>query len=691
MKKLALGLNLLLLLLFSVQGCKRNPPVAKNVKTNASPAQEETLKPAFDQLQRATEAAQYRDALQLFNAQLSQESDQKITPLNSDDKESLRKLYGLNAEEWAEVDAGLFRPLDAYHLQNSYLFRDAGRLLDMPKAAPLEQARLCFDWTMRRVQLHEQADEGLPAAFVLRRGFGSGLDRALVFLAVLRQFQIEGCLLAIPDDITRAVLVGVLVPAKDGGDAAKSLVLFDPRLAQPVAGPDGKGMATLGEVRARPELLKVSGLSVDQVTKLEVYQAVPIEALSARMRYLQDLLAFQDKVILYQNALALDRELTRVAGRPTLVWNSPPLPKGPAPTRTLRQFLSRDDGGIDTSGRYLRFQRQQIPGSVLGLHFQEMQLEVPEQALVQLSSFTVQLFNLFAVQPREFFLHGQFDAAFKRLDRIRTVLETEEAATPLEKAAFQKQIADWRKHVRQAYISLLVHKEPGGQAKVTALWNEDQYLLNVLQVDSEIPLESYSKKTLSLIILNACREPLGRQVSYLAASCLHEKAAQLQANLDFLASAGKNVAIVKENADFAWRDARGAWTKYLDRYALFPQNIPKRLKEIALRWNPGNVDNAVSLWEQLMLDMHATFEARLLLAETQVYLKSSDSGLQELLEELDAYQNSELPKTLAKYVENAKANGQVAKSLELLNRDWQPQGNIYWLRESLRLKAHPKQ
>ncbi len=690
MKKFALGLSLFLALVFFVQGCKRNPPVVKNVKTNASTAKEETLKPAFDQLQRATEAAQYRDALQLFNAQLSQESDQKITPLSPDDKESLRKLYGLDPEEWAEVDAGLFRPLDSFHLQNSFLFRDAGRVLDVPKAAPLEQVRLCFAWAMRRVQLHEQADENLPAAFVLRRGFGSGLNRALVFLAILRQFQIEGCLLASPDDVNQTVLVGVLIPAKDGTDAAESLVLFDPRLGQPVAGPDGKGIATLGEVRARPELLKASGLFADQVTKLEVYQAVPIEALSARMRYLQDLLTFQDKVILYQDALALDRELTKIAGRPALVWNSPPLPKGPAPTRALRQFLSRDDGGIDTSERYLRFQRQQIPGSVLGLHFQELQLDVPEQALVQLSSFTVQLFNLFAVQPRDFFLHGQFDAAFKRLDRIRTVLETEEAATPLEKAEFQKQIADWRERVRQAYISLLVHKEPGGQAKVNALWNEDQYLLNVLQVESEIPLESFSKKTLSLILLNACREPLGRRVSYLAASCLHEKAAQLQANLDFLTSTGKDVAIVRENTDFAWRNARGAWTKYLDRYALFPPNVPKRLKEIALRWNPGNVDNAVSLWEQLVLDMHATFEARLLLAETQRYLNSSDSGLKELLEDLDAFQNSELPKTLAKYVENAKANGQVAKSLELLNRDWQPRGNIYWLRESARLKAQSK-
>jgi hypothetical protein len=686
MKKFALGLSLVLSLLFLVQGCKRNPHVAKNVKTEAS-SKEETLKPAFDQLHRATEAAQYRDALQLFNAQLSQGSDQKITPPSTDDKESLRKLYGLDAEEWAEVDAGLFRPLDAFHLQNSFLFRDAGRLLDIPKATPLEQVQLCFAWAMRRVQLHEQANEGLPAAFVLRRGFGSGLDRALVFLAVLRQFQFEGCLLTIPDDSTQVVLVGVLIPAKDGADAAKSLVLFDPRLGQPVAGPDGKGTATLGEARARPELLKASGLSADQVTKLEVYQAIPIEALSARMRYLQGLLAFQDKVILYQDALALDRELTKVAGRPALVWNSPPLPKSPATTRALRQFLSKDDGGIDTSGRHLRFQRQQIPGAVLGLHLQEMRLDIPEQALVQLSSFTVQLFNLVAVQPREFFLHGQFDAAFKRLDRIRNVLETEEAANPLEKAEFQRQIAEWRERVRQAYISLLVHKEQNGQAKVSALWNEDQYLLNVLQVDSEIPLESYSKKTLSLIILNTCREPLGRQVSYLAASCLHEKAAQLQANLDFLTSTGKDVAIVKENADFAWRNARRAWGSYLDHYALFAPIVPMRLKEIAQRWNPANVENAVSLWEQLFLDMHATFEARLRLAETQVYLKSSDSGLKELLEDLDAFQNSDLPKTLAKYVEAAKAPGQVAKSLELLNRDWQPQGNIHWLRESVRLKA----
>jgi hypothetical protein len=464
--------------------------------------------------------------------------------------------------------------------------------------------------------------------------------------------------------------------------------LFDPRLGQPIAGPNRKGITTLGDVRAHPELLKNSGVSAELVAKLEVYQVGPLETLSPRMRYLQDLLAFQDKVIVYQDALGLNRELTKAAGRAPHVWNSPPLPKGPSPTRALRLFLSKDEGGIDNQRRHLRFQSQQIPGAAIRLKFLEMQLEVPEQALAILGNFTGQLFTLFAVQPREYFLHGRFDATFKRLERIRNVLETEEAAKPLEEAAFQKQLSAWRERVREAYLSQLVRKEADGPAKVNAVWNEDHYVLNVLQVDGEAPLERYEKRTLSLILLYSCREALGRQVSYLVATCLHEKAAQLQANLDvFAAAPGKNdLTIVKENTEYAWRNARAAWNKFLDRYVLIPQNLPKRLKEIALRWNPANPEYAVNLWEQLHLDLHITLDARLRLAEAQAHLQSSTSGLRELLSDLDAFQKSDLPKTLAQFQEYARAVPPVALRLELLQRDWQPNGNIHWLRDAVRMR-----
>ena len=47
-----------------------------------------------------------------------------------------------------------------------------------------------FRWVMRNVLLHEQGDSWTPPAFTLRRGCGSALERALVFLALLRQASI---------------------------------------------------------------------------------------------------------------------------------------------------------------------------------------------------------------------------------------------------------------------------------------------------------------------------------------------------------------------------------------------------------------------------------------------------------------------------------------------------------------------
>ena len=72
------------------------------------------------------------------------------------------------------------------------------RSLRLDRLAPREQARACFDWVMRQVQLRDRAGDALPPDFVLRRGWGTALERAQIFLAVLQQLGIDGCMLAVP-------------------------------------------------------------------------------------------------------------------------------------------------------------------------------------------------------------------------------------------------------------------------------------------------------------------------------------------------------------------------------------------------------------------------------------------------------------------------------------------------------------
>ena len=672
-------------------GCTRTPTKGpNNLKTKNGAAREDILKPALDLIRQATGVEHYKDALHLVNTHLSRDGAKKVAQYPPDRKQALQKLCRLTDEEMEEVDAIIFRPLDSHYLEGCFLFRDAARWLEIANLPPIDQTRLCFRWVMRRCLLHEQDDEWLPTARILRRGFGGGRDRALVFLTLLRQFQIEGCLIAPPgppSDPTTPLLVGVVL----NHNGKTEIFLFDPRVGQPIFNSDGKTVATLDQVRARPELLKPAAISADLIPKLEVYQFTPLGAISARMQYLQEVLAFQDRVVLFQDALKVSAALSAAAGREALVWNFPASakdPTTPSPTRALRLFLPVEEGGIDKTGRLKRFEFQQIPWPHIVQKFQEMGVyqDIFEQAQENLRRHTTVLFNTFYLQPEEYFLRGQFDATLKRIDRIRTVLETEEAAKPLEESDFANRLEEWRLRVQDAYKAWLVRKEPDGPAKVNALWNEDQYLLNLLQLDSEIPLRKFEKRMLSLILLHACREPLGKQVSYLVAACWHEKAAQLQAHHDFVESSGKEASIVKQRAKDAWANARAAWSKYLDRYGFVNTGLSQRLDDIQRRWNGGSLELALNLWEQIHQDINATVEARLRLAEAQKFLvdlKASAPPLKALLSELDLLQNSELSKHLSAAMEKARGNAMLAQRVELLTRNWVAQGNIYWLRESV--------
>jgi hypothetical protein len=142
--------------------------------------------------------------------------------------------------------------------------------------------------------------------------------------------------------------------------------------------------------------------------------------------------------------------------------------------------------------------------------------------------------------------------------------------------------------------------------------------------------------------------------------------------------------VVKDNADYAWKNARGAWNKFLERYLVSAKGLPERLAEIVQRWNKGDLDAALNLWEHLHLDIHITIEARSRLAEAQQRLLGSSPALQDLVADVDALQKSALPKTLNECTEKARANPVLARRLELLARDWGPQGNMHWLREAAR-------
>src|SRR5262249_3955636 len=122
----------------------------------------------------------------------------------------LQSQLFLDAGELAEVESKVFTPLDAYYLQFCFQMAEAARSLDLRGLSTLERARLGFEWVVRQVSLKDRVlnnlgakvreDDLLPPQMVLQLGYGMSKERALVFLALLQQMQIDGCMIALPGE-----------------------------------------------------------------------------------------------------------------------------------------------------------------------------------------------------------------------------------------------------------------------------------------------------------------------------------------------------------------------------------------------------------------------------------------------------------------------------------------------------------
>src|SRR5262249_2233607 len=161
--------------------------------------------------------------------------------------ELLTHQFHLDADELAEVNRSSFTLLDAHHLEFCFLLRDAVRSLRMDDLTPLARVEAGFNWVIRQVGLRERPGGSLPPYFVLRRGWGTSQERALVFLALLEQLGIDSAMIAlsIEGGGRRYWVAGALVD--------KEIYLFDTRLGLPLPGPNGNGAATLTQVRSQPE------------------------------------------------------------------------------------------------------------------------------------------------------------------------------------------------------------------------------------------------------------------------------------------------------------------------------------------------------------------------------------------------------------------------------------------------------
>ena len=141
--------------------------------------------------------------------------------------------------ELEEVESNVFSRSTPHYLEGCFLLREPIAAIRATQLEPLLQAQARPRLGVpagRPVHSRGTLLDSSPGR--LRSGVGNASDRALLFLDLLRQLRIEGCVLA-----GQPPLVGVLLPR----DKVDQLYLFDPATGVALALPGPKGeIATLG-------------------------------------------------------------------------------------------------------------------------------------------------------------------------------------------------------------------------------------------------------------------------------------------------------------------------------------------------------------------------------------------------------------------------------------------------------------
>lgn len=668
-------------------GCTSSAPEPAKAAKAPTETRRERTDPRHlvaDQLRQATESAHFAEALNALNPHL----EAARLEVSSQQRAALAKELRLTDDELAEVEAATFRPSDAYYLQECCLLRDAAQVLEIRGLSVPEQARLCQRWVTRNVVLHQQGDEWLPPLFTLKRGHGDARARAIVLLALMRQFQagkanqlqpIEGVVLALPAPDPAPILVGILDPSDE------QLYLFDPRRGEALL-KNGR-IATLKDLQQRPEVAQAAGISSGQVKELQALLTCPLAAVSPRMKELDDILERRDRIKLYLDPLALQTRMAAALPLPVQVWNAAATAGKTtnSPLRTLRLFLPPEEGGVDRSKRLDLFKLRSLPRMDMVRALDQLLLTrdlAPPATRFLNDKLIATLLVRYYLQPHEYLLHGQYEAMLGRFDRVRPFLEDEIVASPQE-------VAGWREKANQVYARVLSSKDPRIKELEVAFWNEDQYI-GALLAENDEAAEKFKKNdkgTLTRILAFTCREPVQQRVSWLEACCKQEMAERSQAAADVAASkaAGK--------ANKAWLNARGAWNVYVSRVALSPTALRQRLGGVqaALRGNDG--DRALAVLEAIHLDLHRAYSAKLFLHDVtqrlegpkpgEAYARNVARELDELIDKDDAGLKDALAQ-IRKTIDTValpQLRAHFQLRAELLGRDWNEQGPFFWLRQ----------
>jgi hypothetical protein len=561
----------LCLSLHGCSGCNTKPP-GKGIANKPVAPLDQT---ARDEYYGATDADRFRRANGLANRLFANQTASlnphqpgakdraKLLALVPDagqlgDAELYRKFLGsfvgLSDDEIEEVESGSFTQLDGQYLEGCQLLQEIVRAMKLQSMSDLGKAEYCFQWVCRQILLFEGRPGMLPPQFVLQAGEGNSAERTFLLIELLRQAQLDACAIGVPgkDGEIRPWLAGVLV----GGPDTPEIYLFDPRLDRPLPGPDGKGIATLEQLKANPKLLDafkvpqadlVYDVDAAMIEKAEILLALPLSALSARMRYLDDDLLFGHSVTRCSiRAGAVAEKFAKLNLAPVRSWGAVPAMKGHvrvSPARSLRAFLPPDEGGTDKSLRWFEFNQRLVPEAPFIQWYSENRLALRDVTspviMIGLIKPPMKLWENFVLEPAHKLLRGRFEDCTQRLDFIEKTLENLQQPDEAE-------IRDWVRNARAKFAN-----EP--KIADAAVFDTDQWLRTAQRQPDDLigaykggsRSSSEGKTVLTTIVLNAARLPLNLERSRLFAMEWQEKGAALLAQ--------------KKPADDAWENAEFHW------------------------------------------------------------------------------------------------------------------------------------
>ncbi len=630
--------------------------------------------------------ANSRDVLKALNDHLKALPRKPDLELAAEERARLKAAFHLDEGELAELAATQFTPLDVNYLSFCYQLGDVIRSLDVQELPALERARRAFAWVVRQVTLLERQRQGtsgpaddpaLPPQVALLTGRGTARERALVFLALLRQMRIDGCMVALPagdKGKTAPWIPGVLIDRDEkdhrGKPVQAGIYLFDTRLGIPLPGPGGEGIARLEQVRKDPAPIRSLFPGPDGtrvvpagVEKAEVALACPLSALSPRMRYLQKQLRAQGNQALAVDVEALRLRFRKATPAPVRFWSDAGDPN--TPTRVLRAFLPGPEGGIDSGRRRdvvreLFYPRAQVRwGLPTALH---------TSFYPRVDAHIEQLFDLYVWKPRAALLRGRFDqatpalmAAQDFLRRLKSVFG-EETRTDKDRIALRKEIDSWCKKMGEAFAELQLIQEEAREAGDDAGARQ-----RLAEARSRVAdLQKDNPKVMELMAYAAFERPLGEEYLYLLCLCMQDKAERLQTGLDRRRSSrgpAGELARTEGDARAAWQTAQHWWANYTEDFALTAKLLPHRLKileavvaqENANQVSPARAGLAAALYDGLLLDASRTVAARLMRARALQETGGADQARKDLAEQYQEVKSWDQPATREKLRDLARS------------------------------------